>query len=265
LQPYTIYRVLEAAPAPDSHGQCWVGEDVAESIGLCEYQTILPYLMTFLPREGRILESGCGLGRWVFYLRQRGFDVTGIDLARRAVHMAKAYDPSAPILRADVLHTPFPDHCFAAAISLGVVEHFEEGPQAALAELRRVLKPGGNLFISVPVQTFLRRAISHPLKDLYRWYRRRQGVAFAFDEYRFSCRAFERDLTAARFEVLAVVADDFLPPKNLGLYADLRFLQSRRTRWELNRFGKALAAVLRSISPWAACAGAHCVARRLPD
>ena len=264
MRPYKIYKLLEASPALETHGQCWTGESVAENIALCEFQTILPCLLKHLPRDARILESGCGLGRWVFYLRQKGFDITGIDLARPAVEMAKAYDPSVPILLDDVLQSQFPEQSFDAAISLGVVEHFEEGPQQALAELRRVLKDGGLLFISVPVQNWLRIFFTNRLKDLNRWRRKRKGMRFEFEEYRFYRKDFQERLQSARFEILEVVPDDFLSPKNLGLYADLQFLHSKERKWELNAPGNALAFLLRSISPWMACAGAHWVCRKLP-
>lgn len=200
-----------------------------------------------------------------FFLRQRGFDVVGIDLAREAVAAAKAYDSSAPILVNDVLHSQFPNSTFDAAISLGVVEHFEEGPESALAELRRLLKGGGVLLISVPVQNFVRRLFTNPLKDLYRWYRRRRGVSFVFEEYRYTRKEFERCLEAAGFEIVDVVPDDFQPPKNLGLYADVRFVRSRHKKWELNALGNFIMFVLNGISPWAGCAGAHWICRKLPD
>jgi SAM-dependent methyltransferase len=265
LRPYKIYEMSDGATTAETHGECWSGETVLENIELCQFQTILPGFLKHLPRHGRILESGCGLGRWVFYLRRKGFDVTGIDLARSAVEMAKAFDPSIPILLDDALHSQFPPGTFDAVISLGVVEHFEEGPQAAFTEIRRVLKDGGTLFISVPVQGLFRLFFTNRLKDLYRWYRKRKGIRFVFEEYRFNRNDFQKRLEAARFEVLDVVPDDFLPPKNLGLYADLTFLHHKNKKWELNAFGNALASVLRSISPWMQCAGAHWVCRKLPD
>jgi SAM-dependent methyltransferase len=260
-RPYAIYRTIDGSHDADTKGRCWAGETIADNIALCDVQTIRHALLKHLPREGRILESGCGLGRWVFWLRRQGFDVIGIDLAREAIDQAHAYDASAPILFDNVLRSRWPNESFDAAISLGVVEHFENGPHDALAELHRVLKSGGTLLISVPVDTVLRRVVTHRLKDLYRWVRTWRGARFAFEEYRFTRRAFEQCLAAAGFETLEVVPDDFVPPKNLGLFADFRLLRSRN-KWELNAAGNGLAAVLRSISPWLACAGAHWVCRK---
>lgn len=166
MHPYKMYGPVERSEAREILGQWLIGQSVAESLELCEYETTLPLFFKYLPRRGRILESGCGIGRWVFYLRQKGFDVTGIDLARDALETAKAYDPLAPLLLRDVRHTQFPDQSFDAAISLGVVEHFEEGPQAALAELRRILKDDGILLISVPINNLVRRFLFNHLRDI---------------------------------------------------------------------------------------------------
>lgn len=259
---YKIYQPASYAAVADTHGQVWAGETVAENIQLCAVQTIEPILLELLPKQGRILEAGCGLGRWVFYLTARGYDVTGIDLAREAIDEAKSFDPSAPVLYDDITRIGSPDETFEAAISLGVVEHFEEGPETALSELRRVLKPRGLLFVSVPVQNFLRIVFSNPLKDAYRWYRRRKGMEFAFEEYRYHRPFFTNLLRASGFDVLHIVPDDFHAPKNLGIYADLRFLRSKRGKWELNFPGKLLAGALGGFSPWAACAGALWVCRK---
>ena len=246
----------------DTHGQCWSGESIEDNLILCEHQTIRPLLLRHLPRQGMILESGCGLGRWVFYLRSLGYDIIGIDLAPEALREAKAFDPEVPIQEGDVLHSDFPDGCFHAAISLGVVEHFEEGPQQALSELRRLLKPGGLLFISVPIQNTVRKLVTNHLKDLNRWRRSRGGERYEFEEYRYERRHFEALLRTAGFEIMDCVADDFSYPKNLGLYADWRVLRSPTQKWELTSSGNRLASLMNSLSPWTICAGAFWVCRR---
>jgi len=266
MPPYKFYGPVRDSEAPKTLGQWWRGESITESIELCEYETTYPVFFKYLPREGRILESGCGTGRWVFHLRQKGFNVTGIDLARDALEMAKAYDPSAPVLLDDVLHSRFADHSFDAAISLGVVEHFEEGPQRALAELRRILKDDGILLISVPINNPVRRLLFNRLRAMYAWYLMRKGTwkAVAFQEYRYTRKEFRNYLEGAGFEILEVAPQDFRPPKNMGLYTDFRSFQSRHKRWELNALGKLVFAVLRSVSPWVACSGVLWVCRKSP-
>jgi SAM-dependent methyltransferase len=146
-------------------------------------------------------------------------------------------------------------------ISLGVIEHFEEGPQAALAEVRRILKVGGLFLVTVPTQNFMRVALFNRIKDAQTSLRRIRGVALEFEEYRYSRRQFEARLREAGFLVVDRAPDDFRPPMNMGLYADSRFLQHPERRWELNNAGKLMNATLSALSPWLHCSGTLWVCR----
>jgi SAM-dependent methyltransferase len=260
--PYKMYHPRADVDALETHGQSWHDETVDENIVLCRYQFIEPLFREYLPKGGKILEAGCGLGRWVFYLRSLGYDVTGIDLAKEALELAKAYDPSAPIIARDILHTSFPDASFDAVISLGVVEHFEEGPQAAFHETLRLLKDGGLFFVTVPIQNLSRSLLANRLKELKRWLRKRLNVQYAFEEYRYTRRQFTALLEEAEFEILGTFPDDLLPPKNLGMYVDYPFLRHKARKWELNGIGHSLNTLLTKISPWATCAGALWICRK---
>jgi SAM-dependent methyltransferase len=253
--PYKIYHPAAHVDMLETRGQSWDNETVEENIGLCDYQTITQYFIKYLPKNGTILESGCGLGRWVFFLKHRGYNITGIDLASSAVGCAKKFDLTVSIKRDDVLHTSFPDHYFDSVISLGVVEHFEEGPEAALSEIYRLLKDNGLLFISVPTQNFLRMLITNRLKELYWWYNKKKGVKYKFEEYRYTKKEFTQLLIKGNFKPIEMVPDDFFPPKNIGLYVDFPFLRSAGKKWELNFLGKITNKILTSISPWFVNAG----------
>jgi SAM-dependent methyltransferase len=247
--PYKIYHPSAKVDLLETHGQCWDNETVEENIELCDFQTITPYFIKYLPKNGTILESGCGLGRWVFYLNRRGYNVTGIDLASSAVEYAKKFDPTVSIKRDDVLRTSFPDHYFDSVISLGVVEHFEEGPEAALREFSRLMKDDGLLFISVPTQNFLRISITNRLKELFWWYNKKRGVKYKFEEYRYTKNEFADILKKENFNTIEIVPDDFLPPKNMGLYVDFPFLRNVGKKWELNFFGKIIHRFFSAFSP----------------
>jgi SAM-dependent methyltransferase len=111
----------------------------------------------WLPREGPILEAGCGTGQFVLGLRARGYDCIGIDYAERTVERVRAAVPDLPIFQGDVTRMQYEDGVFAGVISLGVVEHRYEGPEPFLSEMVRVLRPGGRLLVSVPDFNALRR------------------------------------------------------------------------------------------------------------
>lgn len=243
-------------------GQLGGSGNLEDDIALCPLQTIEPYFIKYLPRNERILEAGAGRGRWVFYLRRKGFDVTGIDIARSDIDAARKHDPSIPLQYDNVLRTSFSDGTFGAVISLGVVEHFEEGPQQAFAEVMRLLRPGGLFLVTVPTENIGRVLVIDRVKDAQRLYRRMKHVELAFEEYRYSRRQFTDLLQTAGFEIVDLAPDDFLPPKNMGLYNDSRLLQHPVRKWELNGAGKMLNAIQRSISPWLNCSGTLWVCRK---
>jgi len=117
----------------------------------------LALITRFWPEAtGRFLEAGCGLAANALNLAQRGADVTGVDLSANAVAAAQREFERRGVpgrfVRGDVRALPFDDGTFDCAYAGGVVEHFSE-LDTALAELVRVLSPGGRLLITVPALT----------------------------------------------------------------------------------------------------------------
>ncbi|MBV9384212.1 MAG: class I SAM-dependent methyltransferase [Streptosporangiaceae bacterium] len=102
----------------------------------------------WLPRGGRALDIGCGLGAEAGYLASAGWQVTGIDLSGVAVARAAAEHENVAFLRADVRQLPFRSHCFDAALDRGCFHYLPAGDRQRYAgELRRVLRPGGKLLL----------------------------------------------------------------------------------------------------------------------
>ena len=256
------YAPAARVASAEALGQLAGSADLEDDIALCPFQTIEPVFRAHLPAGERILEAGCGRGRWVFHLRRLGFDVIGLDLAKSDLVRARRHDPSVPVACGDVVKTAFADAGFGAVISLGVVEHFEEGPQAALAEVRRLLRPGGVFLVTVPTQNLLRVLVFNRLKDLQWIVRRLRGRALMFEEYRYSRARFSRILREAGFEIVELHPDDFRPPKNMGLYTDSGFFQHPVNRWELNGAGRLVNRILGGLSPWLLCSGTLWVCRR---
>ncbi|MEN6306274.1 MAG: methyltransferase domain-containing protein [Anaerohalosphaeraceae bacterium] len=106
--------------------------------------------MNYLPEHAVILEGGCGIGHLVDALNFWGYKAIGIDFAEKTVAMVKSIQPDMNILYGDVRRLPFGDNTFDGYFSLGVIEHFWEGYGPILNEMKRVIKPGGYLFLSVP-------------------------------------------------------------------------------------------------------------------
>ncbi|MFQ5667284.1 MAG: methyltransferase domain-containing protein [Candidatus Binatia bacterium] len=245
-----------------SRGEYWRDEDFREHLALCDCQTIATVFARMLPKGGRVLEAGCGTGRWVVWLQRHGYRVSGMDLSEEALRRLRQQVPGAPVAQSDLFAIPAADAVFDAVLSLGVVEHWEDGPQHALRELRRVLKPGGLLFLSVPFNNLFRRLLfNHALRIIERLFRRR-GRAVQFAEYRFDRREVAAFLRQAGFRPLECFIDDYSPPKSIGLAIDLAPIFGVRGRtWELNRTGRAVRLVCDAISPWLTAGCILCVAR----
>ena len=133
----------------------WEPRTVAQEIMMADFYSGRQFVLKYLPRWGKSIEAGCGLGRYVWYLCDLGFDIIGVDNAEPCLASCKGwamdhgYDPNL-VEYADVQNLPYPDNHFSGYVSLGVIEHFREGPQRALAEAYRVLRPGGVAIIETP-------------------------------------------------------------------------------------------------------------------
>jgi ubiquinone/menaquinone biosynthesis C-methylase UbiE len=98
----------------------------------------------------RILDAGCGSGPLLAVLRDRGAIVTGFDKSAGMLELARRRLGDDADLTVAVLGSPlpFPDDTFDD-VTASLVLHYLEDWGPALAELRRVLKPGGRLIVSV--------------------------------------------------------------------------------------------------------------------
>ena len=98
----------------------------------------------------RVLDAGCGSGPLFAALRDRGAIVVGVDVSAGLLAQARRrLGPDADLRVADLTGTlPFGDDSFDDVIASLVLHYFEDwGP--TLAEMHRVLKPGGRLIASV--------------------------------------------------------------------------------------------------------------------
>ena len=95
----------------------------------------------------RILDAGCGSGRNMVLLARYG-QVTGVELSAASVAVAQRRGVG-DVIEGSVDDLKFPDDSFDFAVSLDVLEHLDDD-SAALDELRRVVRPGGQLLVTVP-------------------------------------------------------------------------------------------------------------------
>lgn len=106
------------------------------------------------PKAGKLLNLGCGHGA-DFLPFKRGFELYGVDFSSVMLEFARKYAAkfgfTAHLFQADVSRLPFSDNSFDWAISVATYHHLEseEARMRAFTELRRVLRTGGEAFITV--------------------------------------------------------------------------------------------------------------------
>lgn len=104
-------------------------------------------------RTRRILDLGSGKGKFLFYCAEHGIPATGLEVSSDYVTLikerAKKEGRDINIIQGRGEALPFPDASFDFINVSEVIEHVED-PKAMLAEIFRVLAPGGAAYLSVP-------------------------------------------------------------------------------------------------------------------
>jgi len=121
-----------------------------------------------------VLDVGTGVGRWARWFASRGASVVGIDIEPDRIERARALGggPRYDIMAADALR--FPDSSFDAVNSVTVLQHIPDDTRtAAIAEMARVLRPGGRVVL------FENTDIADDAPHVFPWTPRRWEAAFA--------------------------------------------------------------------------------------
>jgi ubiquinone/menaquinone biosynthesis C-methylase UbiE len=125
--------------------------------------------------EGRrLLDVAGGDGYWAGQAARRGARAVCLDLARDKLTFGARLTGHPALVEGDALALPFDDASFDVVMSVCAIEHFDDGP-AALAEMSRVLRPGGDLVMSADALT---RADRWP--ELFARHRERYHVKYTY-------------------------------------------------------------------------------------
>jgi len=193
-----------------------------QAVGIWNYIRIANEIADRVP-AGRLLDWGCGYGQMTYLLRRRCFDVTPFD-----VGPADTVLPDVPLTRGlQVVRSthptdlPFPTAAFDAVLSCGVLEHVDEFSQPgnevrSLAEIRRVLKPGGHFLIyQLPQRYTWQEAITRTLHLGYAHPRR------------FTAGEIRSLLARTGYRIERLSRNNMLPKNLTGLPEPVRAFYSR--------------------------------------
>jgi methionine biosynthesis protein MetW len=128
-------------------------------------------LARYATSKSACLDVGCGDGRAAgLWLHEHAGEYVGVDVSTTGVAAARGLGLDARVVE-DAASLPFPADSFDLAVASEVLEHLFD-PSLAVAEVRRVLRPGGVLVVTVPNVAYWRRRVDllvfgrwHPLGD----------------------------------------------------------------------------------------------------
>jgi len=101
-----------------------------------------------------VLDFGCGLGRHSIFFAKKGFNVSAFDLSQEGINhlenWAKDEGLTVDLTVADMISLPYKDNTFDCIFAYHVISHTDTaGMQKILSEIRRILKPNGEIYLTL--------------------------------------------------------------------------------------------------------------------
>jgi ubiquinone/menaquinone biosynthesis C-methylase UbiE len=193
---------------------------------------------------GSVLDAGMGPGRLCSGLAARGWSVSGVDASAEMVALARRRLPDCAerLVEASIEDLPFAEATFDGVTATGVLEY--TNVPVAVAELSRVLKPGGRAVISYPHARSFYRAWKtwayYPAVRAVRRLVRRPGATLPRGAGAIEPQAFERLLEEAGISPVDRVLTSALPvPAPLDTLMP-RFAEAMARRVEGGRLARAI-------------------------
>lgn len=136
-------------------------------------------ILKFLPKDGFLLEAGCGSGSVVCNLLYYDFEVVGIDLSfeatKKRCFITKTSNKKTRLVKGNLFNLPFKDKSFSSYISLGVIEHYSDSNQKKIIqEARRILEEESVIFVTVPNRL--------SCWTLFRWLYSKMGAKYCWQK-----------------------------------------------------------------------------------
>lgn len=116
---------------------------------------------SLLSTSDKVLDAGCGSGRDSALLKNKGFDVTGIDISKGLLNEAKKEHPGINFIEGDLLKLPFSENSFDGVWAHASLVHLEtvQDAQKAINEFHRVLISDGVVHILSKSKVVIKRLV----------------------------------------------------------------------------------------------------------
>jgi SAM-dependent methyltransferase len=151
LNPRPSLRDITRIYPPDYYAYSTSGHPIAAHLRrIREARKVRLYREAIGEGRRRILEIGCGNGRFLSLLREYGpthWELAGVDFSESAVQQCRAIGLRAEVARVEDLRSE--DGTFDAVIMMQLIEHLED-PRAACERVRALLRPGGVFILETP-------------------------------------------------------------------------------------------------------------------
>jgi len=211
---------ISKSATPEFWDECWEDIDLKRTIqGVTDRSFVHKKTGQYLKTGMKILEGGCGRGQYVYALQKWGYEAYGVDFAPETVKKITALFPEMKIKEGDVRALPYEDNFFDGYWSFGVIEHFYEGFEKIASEMKRVVRPGGYVFVTFPAFSKLRQM------------KARRGQYPLFDEAHFEKEKFyqfalDPKFVVQQFESLGFISREVYALDGIkGLKDEVKFLR----------------------------------------
>lgn len=104
-----------------------------------------------IKQDNKILDAGCGDGRFIYEIRNKCKNIYGVDYSENAIKFARVFNPNANLTVSNLTKLNYKDGFFDKIVAIEVLEHISKKElHEVINEFKRVLKNKGKLLITVP-------------------------------------------------------------------------------------------------------------------
>jgi SAM-dependent methyltransferase len=189
----------------------WSSDSIQRNMAKLDYPEYWDIFDKFIPKNGRLLEAGCGLGKWINYFYSRNYNITGLDYSDVAVNELQKFNEHFKVQLGDITNIPFENESFDVYLSFGVLEHLEDDNMLAkaISEAHRILTGGGGEGIAIITIPYLNWSnFTYSIKNKI-WSILKHGQFF---EYNYTIHGFLK-----YFDLIRDWSVEAIVPENIPL------------------------------------------------